>query len=78
MKIVEVVWEDAHCSTDGVTTKESENVKPVLTRTVGYLVTDNKHGLLLASDAYDDSPGEFRVMNFIPHGMIVSYDHLVE
>lgn len=76
MKIVEVVWEDAHCSTDGITLKDGANVKPMLTRTVGYLVSENDEGLVLASDGYDKLPGEFRITNFIPWGMVVGYDYL--
>lgn len=78
MKIVEVVWDDAHCSTEDITIKQARKVKPVRTNTIGYLVAENEEGLVLATDRYPKQPKFAKVHNFVPWGMVVEYWELCE
>ena len=73
MKTVEVIWDDAHVSTGETTVKKAQKVKPIRTSTVGYLVADNDDGLVIATDTYPKDKKTARIINFIPHGMIVEY-----
>ena len=74
--IVEVVWDDAHVSTGGTTLKKAEDIVPIRTRTVGYLMSDNEEGIVLASDIYPEEKKEGAIINFIPHGMVVEWSDL--
>lgn len=71
--IVEIVWDDAHCSTGEITVKSAAKTKPIRTRTIGYLVGENDDGIVLGTDTYEKQPKSFRVVNFIPWGMVVEY-----
>ena len=73
MKIVEVCWGDAWVDTDDVTVKKIAKAKPIYRRTVGYLVADNEHGLVLVTDRYDKDKKEVNTPMFIPHGMITEW-----
>lgn len=77
MKIVEVIWDDAHCTTSATTIKRAGKVKPIRTHTVAYLVAENEAGIVLGTDAYEKQPKEFRMINFIPWGMVVAYYEIV-
>ena len=77
MKIVEVVWDDAHCSTGETTLKRAVKTKPVRTHTVAYLIAENEDGIVLGTDAYEKQPKDFRMINFIPWGCVVRYYEIV-
>ena len=77
MKIVEVCWNDAWATTDEITEEKAKSAKPVLTKTISYLVTDNEDGLVLATDIYPDDPKIGKMINFIPWEMIVKWEYLI-
>jgi hypothetical protein len=70
MRVVEVLWLDAHVSTGSTTVRKAEKIKPIKTLTVGYLIANTDDGLTLITDRYPDSPKEGKVVNHIPWGMI--------
>ena len=76
--MVEIEWLDAHVDTDSTTRKAARKVKPIRTKTLAYLVTENKHGVVLATDTYPKMPKEGGIVNFIPWEMIVGYWELTE
>lgn len=71
--IVEVVWDDAHVTTDGTTRKKAKKIKPERTHTIGYLICETKDGVVLATDRYPNSKKHFGIVNFIPWGMVVEW-----
>ena len=73
MKIVEVEWLDAWATTDGITARQAAQNSPVVTRTVGYLVAENKDGITVAADRYPTAPDHAKVQNFIPWGVVSGY-----
>ena len=73
MKVVEVVWGDAHVSTSDVSIKKAQSIKPVMTVTIGFLVADNDDGLVIAMDRWPSEPKDVKVHTFIPWGMIEEY-----
>ena len=73
MKVIEIVWLDAHCSTDDTSIKKAKLQQPVKTVTVGFLVAENTHGLVLATDRYTDDKESVKMTNFVPWGMIEEY-----
>lgn len=74
---VEVVWLDAHVDTKSVTTKSAQRIKPVVTFTIGYLISETDEGLTVVSDCYPESPKEGRVPNFMPWGIIKNWHYLI-
>jgi len=70
VKIVEVEWLDASTALEETTAKKASKNKPVLTRSIGYLLAENEHGLTLISDRWPDNPDKGFVEHFIGHGMI--------
>jgi len=73
VKVVEIVWLDAHCSTSDTTIKKAAKQKPVKTVTVGFLVAENTDGVVMATDRYIDDAKNVKMTNFIPWGMIEDY-----
>ena len=73
MKVVEVIWEDAHVTTSDMSVKEAKKQKPVLTTTVAFLVAENEHGVVLATDSYPKDPKNVKIINFIPWGCVTDY-----
>jgi hypothetical protein len=73
-----VAWNDAHCSLASVTKNEAEVIRPVLTHSVGHLVSQNKSGVVLAVDSFPNEYEQFANWHFIPTSMIVSVTELSE
>ena len=73
MNVVEVWWNDAHVTTSDMSIKKAERQKPVRTITVAYLVAENEHGVVLATDVYPDDAKNVKIVNFIPWGIITDY-----
>jgi len=51
-KVIEVQWEDAWIDTDDVLIADAKKLKPILRSTVGWLVADNEHELILSTDIF--------------------------
>lgn len=73
MQVVEVLWGDAHVSTNDISLKRASEVKPVMTVTVGFLVSENDDGLIIAMDRWPKHPKHVKVHTFIPWGMVEEY-----
>ena len=73
MRVVEVVWNDAHASLEESTVSSAKKTKPILTRTVAFLMAENDHGITLATDIYPDDPKHGKMINFVPWGMVEEY-----
>ena len=69
----EVVWLDAHVDTHSTTVKKAAKTKPVVTYTIGYVISENDDGVTMVTDCYPESKKEGRVPNFIPWGIIERY-----
>lgn len=78
MKVVEVVWDDAWVDTSEITVKKAKTIKPIRTISVGFLVAENEHGIVMATDTYKGDKKNARVYNHIPWGMVVSYTEYVD
>lgn len=65
-----IKWGDAFIETDDFKIKDAEKTKPVVRNTVGFLVSKNQHGYVLATDTFDASD-EYSAKMFIPHGMVI-------
>lgn len=77
MKRVEVIWDDAWVSTSEITVQAAGKLKPVRTYTIGYLMAENEHGVIVAADTYEKHKKHGKVHNLIPWGCIVEYWELV-
>jgi len=53
--------------------KKAEKSKPIRTRTIGYLISENDHGITLATDTYEKDKKNVKIVNHIPWGMVVEY-----
>ena len=73
MKVVEVEWLDAHSGMNECHADKAKNNKPILTRSIGYLIAQNDDGLTLVSDRWPDDPGKGFVEHFIGWGMITQW-----
>ena len=73
MQIVEVVWDDAHVTTESMSIKRATKLKPVRTHTIGYLMSCTEEGISLATDTYPKLPKEGKCINFMGWGMIVDW-----
>ena len=78
MKVVEVLWGDAHVSTSDISIKKAQEVKPIMTITVGFLVAENKDGIIIAMDTWPKHPKQVKVHTFIPWGMVEEYYEYIE
>ena len=78
MITVEVIWDDAHVTTSEMSVKKAQKQKPVRTTTVAFLVAENEHGVVLATDSYPDDPKNVKIVNFIPWGCVVDYWEYVD
>ena len=73
MKVVEVVWDDAHVTLDECSIKDAQKTKPIRTHTIAYLMAENDYGITLATDIFPSDPKKGHMINFVPWGMVVEY-----
>ncbi len=70
---VEVEWADAHSSMEDATITELENMGILITKSVGYLMANNKEKVVLASMLYGTNALDETIMKHyqvIPKGMV--------
>ena len=72
LPIVEVRWWDASIDTCDIDISKAKKSKPVERFTVGYLVAENKHGVVLSTDYFPRKKKvkEVSALLVIPWGMI--------
>ena len=73
--VLKIEWGDAFIENDDFTQEEADATEPVYRTSVGFLISKNQHGYVLATDVYRDS-AEVAARMFIPHGMVVSVKEL--
>lgn len=71
MKVVEVTWGDAFVSTSDISEKKAKHLKPVMRTTVGYLISENEAGIVIAMDRYEK--GGANTYTLVPWGWITEY-----
>lgn len=70
MKIVEVIWLDAQSGfSSAIGIDEVEDIEPLLTRSVGYLLREDKDKIVLGFMMFDTF-NSFKHWQLIPKGMI--------
>lgn len=70
-KVYEVLWFDAQTSMSSLTVEDAKHkFKPILTRSVGYLIHETEKYIILAFT--DFGKGFFKHWQVIPKGMIES------
>jgi len=69
-----ITWDDAHGTNSSIEIKDLKNTKPCRTHTIGFVVAENTHGVIISMDVYVGKEWSKHCNNyaFIPHGMIVS------
>jgi hypothetical protein len=75
-KVVIVDWDDAFIETDDFSAKDAEKTKPCRRRTVGFLITKNQHGYVLATDEYAKKADGYAARLFIPLGIVTKVQAL--
>ena len=70
MPIVEIEWLDAHSGLTETTAKSAAKNKAVLTRSVGYLLSENDEGITIVSDRWPGEADRGFVESFIGWGMV--------
>ena len=72
--LVEVTWEDAYATivTERTAQEVSEMHEPALMRTVGYLVFDDKRGIMTSMTTFNSLQDEklYNDFHFVPRGMV--------
>lgn len=69
LEIIE--WNDAWAK-QGDQIIEDLPCKPQITRTVGYVVKENRYGVVIAPELWPDEPNYCSYPSFIPKKMIIS------
>jgi hypothetical protein len=73
MKIIEVKWEDAWVDTIDISISEVKKLKPIIRTTVGWRISENKEGIILATDYFNDDKKHINTPMCIPWGIILEY-----
>jgi hypothetical protein len=73
MKIIEVKWEDAWIDTIDISISEVKKLKPIIRTTVGWRISENKEGIILATDYFNDDKKHINTPMCIPWGIILEY-----
>jgi hypothetical protein len=68
--IVRVDWEDAWSSTGDYNQDDIDLHEPLICHSAGFLVRDDKSGVTLAVEIFDESDDPFRKVQHIPRGMV--------
>ena len=77
-KICEVTWDDAFVDSGDFKIDKCAKLKPIRTRTIGYLVCETPDGIVLATDSYEKDSKNVKIVNMIPWGMVVKYEELCD
>lgn len=73
MKIVEVRWLDAFIDTGDLSIKEAKKLRPIKRFTVGYLIDENEHCIILSTDYFPKKKSKVKEISatmVIPRGWI--------
>ena len=79
MRVCEVLWWDAWIDTKDISIKSAAKLKPILRTTVGFLVAENTHGVVLSTDYFNKKTvKEVSATMVIPWGMIEDYWEFID
>lgn len=70
--LVEVQWEDAWTDFQDVDISRAKKLKPIPRTTVGWLVAESDHCVVLCTDYYDKDKSVINTPIVIPSGMITT------
>tara|TARA_Y100001951_G_scaffold1501_1_gene1025 strand:+ start:267 stop:521 length:255 start_codon:yes stop_codon:yes gene_type:complete len=73
MKIIEVKWADAWVDTIDISISEAKKLKPVIRTTVGWRISENKEGIILSTDYFNDDKKHINTPMCIPWGIVLEY-----
>ena len=73
MKIIEVKWADAWVDTIDISISEAKKLKPVVRTTVGWRISENKEGIILSTDYFNDDKKHINTPMCIPWGIVLEY-----
>lgn len=76
MKVAIVTWLDAHYTADEVTVHAAQDMTPVPTESVGFVMANTPSGITLGTDAFPDHPGHYKHVHFVPNDMVISVKYL--
>lgn len=68
-----VHWGDAFIETDDFKPEKAKKTRPVGRKTVGWFITENDDGIVLATDIYDKKSDGAAARMFIPWGMVYGW-----
>ena len=71
--IIEVKWEDAWVDTIDIEISEAKKLKPIIRTTVGWRISENKKGIVLATDYFNDDKKHINTPMCIPWGIVLEY-----
>ena len=77
MRIVEVHWVDAFICTEDISIKEAKKLKPIKRFTVGYLIDENEHCIILSTDYFPKKKKRVKEVSatmVIPRGWIEHWE----
>jgi len=78
-RVVEVCWGDAWVDTSDYTFEEAKNLKPIIRKTIGYLISTTDECIILATDLYNESKiptikeSTINTPMIIPWGMVLEW-----
>lgn len=78
MTPAEVVWLDAWVDTDDIKLKQGKKLRPIKRTTIGWLVAENEHGVVLVTDLYGKGEKYGSTPMVIGWNMIVDFYIYVE
>jgi len=70
MNLEIVTWEDAWTEFGDLEIKKLDS-EPLVTKSIGWIIKENKKGILLTSELWPSSPDNCYNATFLPHKMIV-------
>ena len=73
MKIIEVKWADAWVDTIDISISEAKKLKPVIRTTVGWRISENKEGIIRATDYFNDDKKHINTPMCIHWGIVLEY-----
>lgn len=73
-QVVLVTWGDAHAEHGAITPEEARKIRAVKRQATGWLVSRNRHGIVIATDMDEEESGEvsYSGWHFIGRSMLIS------
>jgi len=72
-KIAEVLWEDAWVECEDFQDVKIPNIEPIQRRTAGFLISENKNCIVLATDIYETNSKIVNTVMVIPWSAVLDW-----